>query len=99
MNIHDRSRVLRDAEGRKVGQMSPLPKLLFLQLVRKSFFAERELCRGELSAFCWIPFLNFLVFIFFRVRLQELKRKGKKKRGAEAIDYIKGYPFENTIFL
>lgn len=99
MNIHDPSRKLRDTEGRKVGQMSRLPKLLFLRLARKSFFSKRELCRGELSAFCWISFLNFLFFIFFRVRLQELKRKGEKKRGAEAIDYIKGYPFENTIFL
>lgn len=59
--------------------MSRLPKLLFLRLARKSFFSKRELCRGELSAFCWISFLNFLFFIFFRVRLQELKRKGEKK--------------------
>lgn len=98
MNIHDPSRMLRDTEGRKVGQMSRLPKLLFLRLGRKSFFAERGLCRGQLPAFCWIYFLNFLFFIFFCVRLQELKKR-KKKRGAEAIDYIKGYPFENTIFL
>lgn len=30
---------------------------------------------------------------------EEKKKEEKKKRGAEAIDYIKGYPFENTIFL
>lgn len=59
--------------------MSCLPKLLFLRLGRKSFFAERGLCRGQLPAFCWIYFLNFLFFIFFCVRLQELKKREKKE--------------------
>lgn len=95
MNIHDPSRVLRDTEGRKVGQMSRLPKLLFLQLARKSLFAERELCRGGITSLLLdFFFFIFYFFLFFCVRLQEVK-----KRGAEAIDYIKGYPFENTIFL
>lgn len=45
-----------------------------------------------------LDFLSSFFFLnFFCVRLREKKKK--KKRGAEAIDYIKGYPFENTIFL
>lgn len=99
MNIHYASRMLRDTEGRKVGQMSRLPKLLFIQLARKSFSAERELCRGGITSLLLDFFLKFFIFHFLLCAAARIKKKEKKKKRAEAIDYIKGYPFENTIFL
>lgn len=80
MNIHDPSRMLRDTEGRKVGQMSRLPKLLFLQLARKSLFAERELCRGGITSLLLdFFFFHFLFFSFLLCAASRSKKKGEKK--------------------
>lgn len=78
MNIHDASRMLRDTEGRKVGQMSRLPKLLFIQLARKSFSAERELCRGGITSLLLDFFLKFLIFHFLLCAAARIKKKKKK---------------------
>lgn len=42
---------------------------------------------------------NDFFFLFLLCETGGKRKKKRKKRGDEAIEYIKGYPFENTVFL
>lgn len=109
MNIHGAPCGLRDAEGRKVGRLSCIVGLPS-PASPPDPSPPSEGCGGANSQpfagiFLLLFFFDFISFFtppplsFVRGRKNREKKKKRRKGGDEAIDYIKGYPFENTIFL